>query len=86
MWGFMDWQSCWTTSEFTNPTVGWEFRTAQYKEFTKNCHVFMIEAKFYGWMPFLTPALFKISYYSQGYFFYHKCPQANQFLSSDSSS
>ena len=75
MWGFMDWRSGWTTSEFTNPNVSWEFHPSRYKEFTKNCHVFMIEAKCYRWIPFLTPALFKIStvkscqgYYCQGYF------------------
>ena len=42
--------------------MSWEFHPARYKEFTKNCHAFMIEATFYAWMPFLTPTLFKISH------------------------
>ena len=48
----------------------------------------VIEAKFYGWMPFLTPTLFKIStvkscqgYYYQGYLCtIHVCKQTSFFL------
>ena len=48
----------------------------------------MLEAKFYGWMPFVTAALFKISmvkscqsYYYQGYICtIHVCKQTSFFL------
>ena len=47
----------------------------------------MIKAKFYGWMPFLTPTLFKISiakscqgYYYQGYFSTIHVPKQTSFL------
>ena len=52
----------------------------------------MTEEKNYSWMPFLATALSKIStvkscqgYYYQGFFYYHTCLQANQFLSLDNS-
>ena len=91
-WSFMDWLSVWMASEFINPTVSWEFCTSQYKEFTNNCHVFMVKPRFYGRMLFLTPTVLKIStikscqsYYCQGYLFWHTCLQTSQFPFLDNS-
>ena len=92
--GLMIWlDHIWTTYEFNNPHELLEILPLSIiKNLLRTVMFLWPKKKNYSWMPFLATALSKIStvkscqgYYYQGFFYYHTCLQANQFLSLDNS-